>query len=287
MRFRTCYIAKEIYDVLEVNVYDSEDIREINEHFYAVKNIMIEQSAMRYLRLFQQVEVLVLTGGIPEKEDLQALYDCSSIKILVLDYEETDTDEEGIVLSRFPNLKYVLSQSNLNIHNLAAMTDSNIKIDIVNVYTDGRNVKRALIRDGGLLAVPHALFFSVEAQSPASVSIMKILKPIEDALNPIMLSGKYSSKLDEVCIIPICLSNKMLENGFGKERKYISFKQRRADIRLQINYESFLSANDREQINLCLECIVKSIEIIQKKDPSFKVELFIGDLSKVIDRGLT
>ena len=88
--------------------------------------------SVQNLTLFPNAEVLILTGGIPTEEGKQVLYSNNKIRELVLDYEETDSDEDGIKLEKITSLEYVLSRSNLNI-NQADKPYAGITIQIINI----------------------------------------------------------------------------------------------------------------------------------------------------------
>lgn len=123
------------------------------------------------------------------------------------------------------------------------------------------------------------LFFSTEAEIPAGYFIVKILAPIAKKFNNLYDSKRYSDKIDSICIVAICTSLRLQNEGFYKERKYISYKKRYADIRLRLDYEKFLSSSDDERKAMCFNLVLEAIQIIQKKLPDFNGNLLSKDIA--------
>ena len=68
--------------------------------------------------------------------------------------------------------------------------------------------------------------------------------------------AKYTDALDSIGIIPECLSEELLRTfGCGKDRKYISWKHRYADIRLHIPFLPFVQAPKEERMERCKQII--------------------------------
>lgn len=266
-----------VYDVLVATIVDNEDIRSIEERYSLCHNVQIELSSLQYLDRFKELQTLIITGGLATKNGMEILYSQKSIQILILDYEETDSDQEGIELSNFPKLKYVKSRSNLNIHNLEQRMCLNkgVTIDVMNHYQNGRIAKGYYSCNHDILRSPRSVFFSTEAKSPASTAIINILKPLEERLNSIEPSA-ISNQLDHIGIIPICLPKEMLIEGFGKQRKYVSTKRRIADIRLRIPYESFMLSGFEERVAMCHKNIIAAAKVIAERDASFDLHRFVS-----------
>ncbi len=273
MRWIDYYILNEAYSVLDAAIYDEEDICEIKNRYANARYVKTELSSMQYLHYFERVEILILTGGTATRTDWDGLYACEFLKMLVLEYEETDSDEEGIDLSQFPMLSYVYTRSDLNIRNISQYENTTLRMDIQNYYRRGKTIKSSDVS----LKVPKAVFFSTEAQAPASVPLMKILNRFESKMEKV----RYSDNLDSIGIIPVCMSERMLSQGFGKERNYVSMKKRSADIRLRIDYEAFLATDDRGRVQLCKACVARAAAYLKRKDPSFQYEKFMVDLQSV------
>ena len=68
-----------------------------------------------------------------------------------------------------------------------------------------------------------------------------------------------------MCIRDSCFDKNFLSVGFGKTRKYISYKNRYADIRLNIPFEEFMEADKDKRIDMVKNNIYESIRIIDSK----------------------
>lgn len=262
-------------DVLILSIWEQEDIEEIYQRYTDYPCVQISLSSLKHLALFNHIDTLILTGGIPSLEGFSVLYGVKSLKNLVLDYEETDSDDEGIDISAFPNLKYVLSRSNLNILHFNPEGYGGVKIKILNYYSNGKKVRRQCPSSFNLYQQDKFLFFSAEAQNPAGKILMDILLPVERRFMDTYSDVRFSTKLDKISIIPICMEESCLENSFVRERKLVSIKRRYADIRLIIPFELFLFGDSDVRINLCKENIQKAALYISKKDLTFKMQLFL------------
>ncbi len=278
MRLQNKTIDGEDKKVLEVYVYDDNDITEIRTNYSHCECVQIDLSSLQYLDLFQRITTLILTGGVPTPEGLQCLYNQKDLDTLVLDFEETDSDEEGVKLNLFPNLKYVLSRSNLNIYNCNPDNHKNMRMEILNFYKDGRKLNVEYASNYNLFQKKKFLFFSTESKSPTSMMIIEILRPIEKILNEKFNNIDFSQNLDSVAIIPICMPDSMLVQGFGKERRLVSRKKRFADVRLQIPYNEFVLAERTQQIIFCRENIEKAALYISTKDKTFALQEFLSSI---------
>ena len=200
---------------------------------------------------------MIITGGIPTAKGLSALYAHSELEQLVLDYEETDSDEEGIDLTRFPNLKYVLSRSNLNIRNYNPEQQTGIPIKVLNYYQAGKPVK---------VEYPE----TYDLYEAAGGKLSDILFPAEKEFTERHFGEQFSEQIDRLAIIPMCMPTVTL-----KERRYISWKKRYADIRLIIPYGEFSRSSQTERIALCKKNIQDAVEYVRKKDKTFAANRFL------------
>lgn len=66
----------------------------------------------------------------------------------------------------------------------------------------------------------------------------------------------------------------MLDDGFCKERKYVSLKRQYADVRLRMDFEEFIHASQEEKEYLCRKNIEQAAKYISAKDKSFRLEPF-------------
>ena len=104
------------------------------------------------------------------------------------------------------------------------------------------------------------LFISTEAQSSSGHIISNIRNQIESRIGNIEVTN-YTNDLDSIGIIINCFDKNFLSVGFGKTRKYISYKNRYADIRLNIPFEEFMEADKDKRIDMVKNNIYESIRI--------------------------
>ena len=257
---------------LNTEAFDHEDWATLSACVAQERNVCLSLSDLDKLPCFSSPEALLLTGGSPGSAGFAPLYAAKGLKTLLLDYEETDSDEDGIRLDRLPELDYVLSRSNLNIYHLSEV--SGPTVEIRNIWRGGKVVKITLAPGVELAKRQYFTFFSVEGESPAAVKIMEILNPIQAALNE--LDKRYSSKLDSIAIIPLCVSDEA-----RRERRYVSLKKRCADLRLRIDWADFVRAAPETRRYLCLENLRASAAYIAQKDASFQLEEFLADIAAI------
>lgn len=94
--------------------------------------------------------------------------------------------------------------------------------------------------------------------------ISNIRNQIESIIGNIEVTD-YTNDLDNIGIIINCFDEKFLSVGFGKTIKYISYKKRYADIRLNIPYNEFMEADKEKRFDMVKENIYESIRIIYSK----------------------
>lgn len=126
------------------------------------------------------------------------------------------------------------------------------------------------------------LFISTEAQSSSGHIISNIRNQIESRIGNIEVTN-YTNDLDSISIIINCFDKNFLSVGFGKTRKYISYKNRYADIRLNIPFEEFMEADKQKRFEMVKKNIYDSIRVVderinKKKGCSFDGERLIADI---------
>lgn len=272
MEYRERVINGGLYQFLDALILDDEDRTEIFHHIDC-ENIEIELSSLEYLCAFPVVRNLIITGGIPTAKGFGALYAHSELEQLVLDYEETDSDEEGIDLARFPNLKYVLSRSNLNILHYVPEQYSNVHMEVLNYYQAGKPVKVNYHEGYDLYKKSSFWFVSLETYETVGMKLGDLLFPVEKEFTNRHFGERFSEQLDRLAIIPMCMPTVTL-----KERRYISWKNRYADIRLIIPYHEFLHSNQTGRIALCKKNIRDAVEYVRKKDATFEADRFLEEV---------
>lgn len=267
--------------ILDVVILDEDDIDTLSKQFSSFSAIRLELNALGCLDLFPCVNTLILTGGMPSPEGLEALYKHTELENLVLDYEETDSDSDGIDITCFPKLQYLLTRSNLNVIHLPDISPQ-IRCEVVNEYGKKREIRVSPWED--ILHDARMFFFSTEASSPAGPMLINILKEVELSLNRENARDPFSQKLDRIGIIPICMTKELIKNGFGKQRKYVSLKKQFADIRLQIPYAEFVHSTSEKRRQLCRQNILDAAECIAAKDDSLQKDRLAAAINLAFDR---
>ena len=269
-------ITKTIHDktisILSASILDEEDLAEIQASYASYPAIQIGLDLLEVLKYFHNIKTLVLTGGIPTSLGLSMLYQQDQLQEIVLDYEETDSDEDAVDLRLFPNLQYVLTRSNLNIKNAG----HDYPVEVLNYYKDGKPLKISAAPHQDILQQMGFLFFSTEAKIPAGPILMDILRPIELRFYQLYQNVVFSQILREIAIIPVCFPEDMIQEGDIKERRYVSLKRSLADLRLFLSYEDLIDADYNGRKKLCFELIQKAAEYIATKDKTFQKEKFMN-----------
>lgn len=109
-----------------------------------------------------------------------------------------------------------------------------------------------------------ALFLSTESQSPAAYFIIDCFCKLQQNIHIASL-GKYTEALTSIAIIPFCVDDDYLSRHSCKERKYISWKRKEADIRLHIPFLSFVQASPDQRMKMCKDIILESLLVIKEK----------------------
>ena len=132
------------------------------------------------------------------------------------------------------------------------------------------------------------VFLSSEAEYLADV----IISPIRNEINKkikLLLEGKdetyYGKDIGLLAIITTCVSAQFLEVSGWKERVRYLKKDQSTDIRLNIDYETLVSATPEDRYTLYVDNIIQSVRQFQAKYPrlDFKAETFIDDLLNVLN----
>lgn len=100
--------------------------------------------------------------------------------------------------------------------------------------------------------------------------------------------SQYSQGIDNVGISVNCHRDESLVAGWGKPRKYISYKKRYADIRLPLPYVEYINADHDTQYLMVVKNIVESIRVIgdktrKSKRAEFNSDALIQDFLQKLD----
>ena len=125
------------------------------------------------------------------------------------------------------------------------------------------------------------LFFIAEARHPAGKYLMNLIYPIGVEFNKRFLNKYSGDKLDNITIIFICTDEEMLSDGFYPERRYISWKNKYADIRLIIPYLQFINADNDTRKKMMWDVIERSLDYIRKRKAFVGIDELERDLHTV------
>ena len=124
------------------------------------------------------------------------------------------------------------------------------------------------------------LGFSAEATSPAGRLLMDITNPLQKMFNQRFKDKIYCTDIDTAFIVFVCFPK---EECFYKERKYVSHKNRYADMRLYVDYDQFLMADTSVRIKMICSIIERAVGIIAERVPSLKKDELLKDIMLCID----
>ncbi len=105
------------------------------------------------------------------------------------------------------------------------------------------------------------IFISVEAHISVAGIISDAIKKIECATG-VLETTDYTDTLDNIGIIVNSFDKTWMSWGYGRPRKYISYKNRYADIRLNIPSEDLIAADSKTRVFMVKNNIIESIQVI-------------------------
>ncbi len=108
------------------------------------------------------------------------------------------------------------------------------------------------------------VFISLEAHISVAGIVHDSIMKIEHETG-VLETTDYTNTLDSIGIIVNCFDKEWIAFGKGKERKYINYKNRYADIRLLIPAEDLLAADKKERFLMVKNNIIESIRIIDER----------------------
>ena len=131
------------------------------------------------------------------------------------------------------------------------------------------------------------LFISCDAQLPVAALIHDVNKLLIERLENNIVVSKYTNNIDSIGIIFLSFTDEWKKWGHGKERRYISYKNRFADIRLSIPFDEYLKADKLTRFNMLKDTMILAVQIIdqrinKKKGCSFDGQKMINDIETLI-----
>lgn len=130
-------------------------------------------------------------------------------------------------------------------------------------------------------------FLTHESQSPATALIVKYREKLFPIIKDLVENSfdSYGTDVEKLCIISTCVSKQFLADSGWKERvRYIKL-DKTTDIRLNIDWELFLTLNPEDQYNMYFDNIIRSIQKFHLKYPKldFKAPKLIDDIINIVD----
>lgn len=118
---------------------------------------------------------------------------------------------------------------------------------------------------------------SGEIESSIGDNFRKSMNILEEKINSLTNSKIYTNDVDILDVIYI-----IVKDGGIEKLKYNS-KTKELDLRVVIDYQIFLSANNSEQNFILINGLIKAIGnvLIKKKISSFNITEFYEDLNKI------
>jgi len=125
------------------------------------------------------------------------------------------------------------------------------------------------------------LFFTSETSFKSSEPFVKVSKPIHARLkwfqSAELVGATYGTEFNDIAIITTILGEGL--KNMWKERRLVRHKKKDADIRLEIDYDKFVNADEQTQALLYVKNIVDSIMVVEeKKKGDFKGLKLIDDI---------
>ena len=108
---------------------------------------------------------------------------------------------------------------------------------------------------------------------------------IEEKIKANLENNDYEKDVEDFGIIPIIMKfgDEMDGEVWYKERLLFKKKKKEADIRLRIDYDTFVKGDNQTKKLLLIDNIIKSIEALSKKTKDFKAEELISDILSLFD----
>ena len=120
------------------------------------------------------------------------------------------------------------------------------------------------------------IFISSECHIDVSRIIDGVLYKIEQATG-IIETTDYTNALDSMGIIINSFNKEWITWGFGKPRRYISYKKRYADIRINIPSEDLIAADEKGRLLIIRDNIIESIRVVDANVNKKKGCFFDGE----------
>lgn len=131
------------------------------------------------------------------------------------------------------------------------------------------------------------LYLSVEGQNCTEIGLSKVLAETRNVLSSLLnkqngINSKYGAEFVLLTIIPTCVDDQTWQTLGWSERILLKRKRKEADIRLRINYEKFINADETQKKHIFIDIIKKSIHAIQERSKGdFNGNQLIHDIEEL------
>jgi hypothetical protein len=126
------------------------------------------------------------------------------------------------------------------------------------------------------------IFMSGEIDRSVGEKFIALSNDIEAKLR-VLNDRNYGNEVTNIGIIPIVVTQKLLDNGFFKERRLFQRKDKGADYRLRINIDKFLNGDESTRRLLIIKNIVCSVrDLARKAKKDFDAKSFERDILDVL-----
>ncbi len=126
------------------------------------------------------------------------------------------------------------------------------------------------------------LFFSAEAHfTKAGGLIVKVANRVEKKFNEMYTKKYENQELESITIVFVCLTQQMMKEGVLKERNYISHKNKYADMRLWIDSDEYIKADEEKRKQMIWNIISRALNNIRLKKAFNRIDEFEEDLKQV------
>jgi hypothetical protein len=126
-------------------------------------------------------------------------------------------------------------------------------------------------------------FMSCEMDKQVGDIYPEIEKEIESKLNTLK-DKDYGSAVTSIGIIPIIVGQSLLDEGFFKERRLFSRKNKEADYRLRIDLKRFMESDNETRRLMVIKNVIESVRSLgEKAKKDFDAKTLEEDILRVLN----
>ena len=126
------------------------------------------------------------------------------------------------------------------------------------------------------------IFLGAELYGKAQSRWFQLQKEFSERFKKLEFN-EYGSELDNISIISIIMPDDFFADGAYKERKYFNRKDKAMDIRLRIDYKSFVSCNKTVSRKIYIDHILCAFDVVANKvGPDFQAQKLLADVKNIL-----